>query len=722
MSLFKKILFSSIAGLVTLGAVNLFWSMQTLRENGRKEMNIIKTVLLKEKTEKTKNLVEVAYKIVESTYNRSDLPEADRKQLAINTIKAIRYNTDNYFWINDSRPFMVMHPIKPELDGTDLSDLKDLKGQKLFVGFADIGRNKGEGTIEYLWPKPGHEEPVEKLSYIKIFRPWDWIIGTGIYIDDINEAIQQKDKEITSHISNERTNLLMITATLLFLTIICVFFISKRLTRHIVSTSRMIKEMAEGEGDLTKRLSIESNDEIGEMARWFDAFVIKLHDIVRNIAEYFETVSASSNQLLIISEKMDSGVRDLGNKSALVAKAADQMSMRMNSVAAATEQASSNVKAVVSTMENLNQAVIDIGKNSEKARGVTTRAVNEARNASIKVDSLGKAAAQIDKVTQAITDISDQTNLLALNATIEAARAGEAGKGFAVVANEIKELARQTTVATQNIKQEIQSVQTQVDETVSDISQIAEVIGEVDQLVSTITSEVEEQSTSTIEIVENLRQATTGISEVSKTVAQSSAFSDQIAQEVEELDKITQTIAGSSSNVHINAGDLNRLAADLKVMIGEFKVEHSTESKSIISEAPDLIAWDSSIQFGIDDIDEQHHQLVNLINTLHKAMRRRAGKTVLQELLKELTGYTIKHFELEEQFMAKARYSKLGEHKKIHQKLVSKVVDFQKQFEAGNATVSMDLMNFLSDWLINHIKGTDRLYVPDLKASSSTRH
>ena len=721
MSLFKKILLSSIIGLVALGTITLFWSVHTLKKNGRNELNTIRTVLLKEKTDKTKNLVEVAYKIVESTYNRSDLPEAERRQLAIDTIKAMRYDTDNYLWINDSRPYMVMHPFKPALDGTDLSGFADPKGKKLFVEFADVCRTKGEGTVEYLWPKPGLEEPVEKLSYVKIFKPWDWIIGTGIYIDDVNLAIQQKDAEIQNLISDQRTNLLLITGSLLILTSIGVFFVSKRITRPLALTSKMIKEIAQGEGDLTKRLAITSRDEIGEMAGWFDTFIIKLHDIVRNISEYFETVSASSTQLLVISEKMDDGVRDLGSKSASVAQAADDMSLRMNSVAAATEQASANVKTVASTMEHLNRTIADIGKNSEKARGVTTRAVNEARQASSKVDSLGKAAAEIDKVTQAITDISDQTNLLALNATIEAARAGEAGKGFAVVANEIKELARQTSAATKNIKQEIEGVQSQIGETVREISRIADVIGEVDQIVSAITSEVEGQTAATVEIVENLRQATIGIEDVSNAVAQSSVFSGEIAQDIAELNKIAENIAGSSANVHNNAGDLNHLATDLKVMIGEFKVEPSTVSKAIRSDASVLITWDSSIQFGLDSIDRQHRHLVELINRLHQAMRSRAGRTVLQSLLQELAGYTVEHFQLEEKMMAKAGYAGLNEHKQIHQKLVKKVTDFQKQFETGNATVTIDLMNFLRDWLIDHIKGTDRLYVSSLKVADGKR-
>ena len=515
-----------------------------------------------------------------------------------------------------------------------------------------------------------------------------------------------------------RSNLFMLVGTLVAIAvgILCALACALVVVRPVQRTADMLKDIAQGEGDLTQRLAVDSKDEIGQMAGWFNAFISKLHDIVSNISEYFETVSASANQLLIISRQMDDGVRDMGDKSAAVARAADEMSQNMNSVAAASEQASTNVGLVASAMDNMNQTVSDIGKSSEKARTVTCRAVAEARQASSKVDTLGHAAAQIGKVTQVITDISDQTNLLALNATIEAARAGEAGKGFAVVANEIKDLARQTAEATKDIKLEIEGIQSSTAETVSDISRVADVIGEVDDIVSTIASAVEAQTTAAAEIVENVTQASSGIMDVNRNVAQSSAFSREIASDIAKVNRIAGILADNSSTVNTNAGDLTRLAEDLKVMIGEFKVERSDSAGEAISaDISDLVVWDASIQFGIDTIDRQHHRLVDLVNNLHGAMRKRAGKKVMGPILEALAEYTVRHFKEEEQLMAKAGFAELAGHKRLHEKLVGQVMDFKNQFESGSATVTMDVMNFLSDWLVNHIKGVDRQYVPALK-------
>ncbi len=521
------------------------------------------------------------------------------------------------------------------------------------------------------------------------------------------------DRQITS------SNIMMLAGTLatIVVGILCAIASAIIVVRPVRRTNAMIKDIAQGEGDLTQRLSVESRDEIGQMAGWFNTFISKLHDIVRNISDYFETVSASASQLLVISRQMDDGVRDMGAKSATVARAADEMSQNMNSVAAACEQASTSVELVASAMDGMNQTVAEIGKSSDKARTVTSRAVDETRQASSKVDSLGQAAAEITKVTQVITDISDQTNLLALNATIEAARAGDAGKGFAVVANEIKELARQTAEATKGIKLEIEGIQSSTAETVSDISRIADVIGEVDDIVSSIAAAVEEQTTATAEIAENVVQASAGITEVNQNVAQSSAFSGEIASDIAEVNRIADTLADSSAHVSTNAGDLTGLADDLKAMIGEFKVDRSDAAESTTkTEGADLITWDRGFQFGLEAIDQQHRHLVDLVNQLHGAMRRRAGKTVLATTLEELAHYTVQHFETEEQLMEASGYADLDGHRNLHAKLVDQVLDFQKRFDSGDATVSMDLMTFLRDWLLDHIDKVDRKYVPVLQA------
>ena len=530
------------------------------------------------------------------------------------------------------------------------------------------------------------------------------------------------DQKAKAESQMSRSNILMLAGTLVAVAVGIFFAVASAfmVVRPVRRTADMLENIARGDGDLTRRLTIESEDEIGQMAGWFNTFISKLHDIVRNISQSFETVSASSDQLQVISGRMDAGVREMGEKSAAVANAAEEMSQHMHSIAAVSEKASGNVELVASAMEHMRQTVTDVGKSSDQAGAVTRRAVDEARLASSKVDSLGSAAAEIGKVTQLITDISDQTNLLALNATIEAARAGEAGKGFAVVANEIKELAKQTAEATQGIKRQIEGIQASTAETVSDISRIADVIGEVDEMVSSIGSAVELQVAAAADISENAGQAANGMAEVNENVTRTSAFAGEIASDIAEVSRIAGTIADSSAQVSTNAGDLALLAKDLIVVIGEFKVDRTVgDERGVSSDEADLIVWDKSIQFDIEAIDRQHHRLVDLINQLHNAMRRRAGQRIMASILAELADYTKRHFKDEEGLMKKHGYDDLDAHRQLHKKLVDQVIEFKRRFEAGDATVSMELMTFLKNWLLNHIDNVDRRYVPVMKGSQT---
>jgi methyl-accepting chemotaxis protein len=418
MNISKKIIIVSLSGIILLGIVALLLSVNSLQKRGAAETVFARSMMMAEKKGKLqdlikstyaviqahydyahdpekvaatyrqqlKSIVDVAFKTVEQVHSRNDLNEAEKMRLAAELVGAMRYNETDYLWINDMGPTMIMHPIKPALNGKDLSDFKDPDGKKLFVAFVDVCRQNGEGTVDYLWPKPGHDAPVAKLSYVKLFKPWNWVIGTGvyleaaeqrfmedakqaiaqlrygpkgqdyfwindmgptmvmhpikpelngkdlsgskdpngkklfvefvnacrdkgegfvdymwplpghddpvpklsyvklfepwgwvvgtgIYLDDVDQAVKTKEAEIKAAISSQRNGLILIIVVLLALTAAGIAIISKRIIRPIVNTSAMLKDIAQGEGDLTRRLVVESNDEVGEMAKWFNVFI-----------------------------------------------------------------------------------------------------------------------------------------------------------------------------------------------------------------------------------------------------------------------------------------------------------------------------------------------------------------------------------------------------------------------------------------------------------------
>jgi methyl-accepting chemotaxis protein len=397
------------------------------------------------------------------------------------------------------------------------------------------------------------------------------------YIDQLIEInlslADDAHKEASDTHRKTISTLLRRTGAGFLLGIFLAWFISRGITKPISGAVAGLKDIAEGEGDLTTRLDVKSKDEVGELAHWFNLFIEKLQSIIVDISKKAGTLNSSALDLMGLSDQLKSGSGDVSAKSTTAATASEEMSTNMTSVASSVEQASTNINMVATSIEEMTATVGEIAQNSEKARSITDEAVTQAKNASDEVTGLGTAALEINKVTETITEISEQTNLLALNATIEAARAGEAGKGFAVVANEIKELARQTADATLEIKEKIKGVQNSTDGTVTKIQQVSNIINDVNDIVTTIATAVEEQSVTTKEIAGNVSQASMGLQEVNENVAQSSGVSEEIARDISEVNHASIEMSNSSSQVNLNVQGLTKLADQLKDMVGKFRVE-----------------------------------------------------------------------------------------------------------------------------------------------------
>lgn len=343
------------------------------------------------------------------------------------------------------------------------------------------------------------------------------------------------------------------------------------ITGPIRDVTAGLRDVAEGEGDLTKRLNITYKNEVGELASWFNVFIDKMDLVIKEIAGNGGKLGNSAHQLLAISATMSAGAENVAARSTTVADAANRMSNSMSTVAEASSEASENINLVAAAADEMTASVSQIAVNSENARNITEMAVTKTASASERVNHLGSAATAISKVTEIITEISAQTNLLALNATIEAARAGEAGKGFAVVANEIKALASQTTQATQDIKSKIGDIQDSTQLTIKEISEIAEVIHKVNSTVALIFTAVQEQSATAKEIAANIAQASVGIQGVNENVGQSSMAATDIAHEINQVSDDAAQMLGSCARVKDSSDSLNALAEGLNRTVGRFK-------------------------------------------------------------------------------------------------------------------------------------------------------
>lgn len=467
----------------------------------------------------------------------------------VDLISGRKIGETGYGFMTDKTGLLVAHPNPDNILKLNLAELDGMKDfMKLMLGGKD-------GVAEYTF------KGVDKVAGYAPLSQAEWYIG----------ATQNADEFLAS--SKTIRNLIgLITIVAVIVTAILVSFAANAIVKPLNSAVAGLKDIAEGEGDLTMRLQVTSKDEIGDMAHWFNTFIEKLQGIIKQIAENSTSVGSSSEQLSSISEELLTGAEDTSQRSTNVATSSEEMSANLNNVAAAMEESSTNANMVATAAEEMSSTINEIAENAEKARGVSSDAVAQANKASDSMEQLSDAANKIGKVTETITEISEQTNLLALNATIEAARAGEAGKGFAVVANEIKELAKQTAEATLDIKNLIDDVQNSSNSTSEGIIQISDVITGVNDIVSTIASAVEEQTAATQEIANNIAQASQGIQEVNENVNQSSDVSTGISKDIAEVSLAAQSITSSSNDVKQSAQDLLARSQELNAIVGSFKV------------------------------------------------------------------------------------------------------------------------------------------------------
>ena len=495
----------AIISVLCLIAVSIFDSFQ-LREK-----------LYEEKQTKTRHIVEAVYGTLEHFQAQEAAGKLSREEAqtaALALIKQLRYEGKEYFWLNDMRPYMVMHPYKPELDGKDLSQVKDPAGKRLFVEFVDKVRKDGAGFVNYLWPKPGLDKPVRKVSYVKGFAPWEWLIGSGIYLDDVEAAYWR-------HWQHSLVNLSIIIALLAMVSTV----LAKSITGPIQKTGVVLEHMAMGDAELSEGLDSLGRSEISDLARHFNHFVDKMQMLVTELMKTSESLLYSTNQVSSIAHRTNQAADQQLAKSTQVASAMHDLLGTANDVSSNTVLAAKAAEQADLLARESKQVIVD------NIASITNLHDNIQSTSNV-IKQLQSGSEAIGGIVETIQGISAQTNLLALNAAIEAARAGDQGRGFAVVADEVRELAKRTQDATLEIEK---------------------MIGELQQSAGAAVNTVENGRQEAASSVEQAQQTGKVLEQIVTAISQITQMNNQIAIASEQQSAVI-------GDINQNAGIISEIA------------------------------------------------------------------------------------------------------------------------------------------------------------------
>jgi methyl-accepting chemotaxis protein len=509
----------------TLGALALLFTVLLI--NGKSQM-------MEDRQAKVRNLVEVAHATLahyEQQAREGQMSVEEAKKSAAAAVRTMRYDQIEYFWINDLNDTMVMHPIKPELEGKKLDQIKDKNGKFLFVEFNRVVKAQGAGFVDYLWPKPGAEEGVPKISFVKGFAPWGWVIGSGIYVDDIDAKFRA-----------DAIKLLLWGLAIGAFIAITSFLVSSNIIRTLggepAVASAITRRIAGG--DLATPIDCDPNDQ---------------DSLLANIR--IMQVACSADQLLVASEQVAERARQQSDAASSMAASVEQMAVSID-----------QVKENAAEAHNISEAS---GALSDDGATVIHNAASEMRKISEAVQSsseiiedLGRQSDHITSIVNTIKDIADQTNLLALNAAIEAARAGEQGRGFAVVADEVRKLAERTAQSTTEIAGMVSSIQNGTRDAVSSMQTGVAQVGNGVELAN-------QAGDSINRIRDGAMRVTSVVNDISGSIVEQSIASNDIAQKLELIAQMSEESAAAVRHTADAARHLQTLSSALHQTVSKFR-------------------------------------------------------------------------------------------------------------------------------------------------------
>ena len=481
-------------------------------------------LIMAERQAAVRQTVELAHGVIAHAHDQvkqGKLTDEQAQVQAKAALRALRYSGNEYFWVNDMHPRMVMHPIKPELEGKDLSGTKDPSGKALFIEFVKTVQAHGEGFVYYGWPKPGSTEPVDKLSFVKGFGPWGWVVGSGVYIDNVNAVV------VGSAVIMAGGSALL-GAVLLGIGLVIARHIVREIGGEPAYATEVTRRIAAG--DLSVDIQLQPGDQ--------SSLLQAISHMREGVADIVSRVRLCSESVATASTEIAHGNLDL--------------SQRTENQASALQQTAASMEELSSTVQNNADGARTANQLAQEAATVAVAGGEIVGNVVSTMRGIHDSSRKIADIIGVIDGIAFQTNILALNAAVEAARAGEQGRGFAVVASEVRSLAGRSAEAAKEIKSLI----------TDSVERVAQGSALVDQAGSTMT-----------EVVQSIQRVTNIMSEISSASAEQSRGVSQIGQAVNQMDQATQQNAALVEESAAAAESLKLQSQQLVETVAVFRLK-----------------------------------------------------------------------------------------------------------------------------------------------------
>ena len=551
LKLLHKLLLLTLLPLITILILLTSFSYKLDMEVHKRSIAEFRSSLLSERKVQLKEITEVALAVIayQNTLTDGNINAA---------LRDLKFGKAGYFYIYDTAGVNLFHAVKPELEGKSLIDLKDSKGDKIIVGLLNTAQT-GDGFLSFYFQKPGEPMQIEKLGYATMVPNTNWMLGTGAYLDDIEKVVDNYILVAQQQLNQKLWSLLLISLALIVVTIFIIFIVAAKMVSPIKRMADSLNDIAQGEGDLTQRLDIHSNDEVAQLGKSFNLFVDKLQHIIGDISTATISINQAGRDMDQQSRRIAEQLQHHNNETEQVVSAVTEMSSTANEVASNTNQVAEATLAVTKDVIHAQECV-------ELSMTEVSALVEEINGAVSSMGALSEQSQKINNVLSVIGAIADQTNLLALNAAIEAARAGEQGRGFAVVADEVRSLASRTQTSTLEINEMLGELHRLVELSVNAMS-----LSQERSLRSVDSSQAISES------LHSVTSSITSINDMSTQIAtaatEQSSVTEEITRNVYEIQNIVNSLTTGSSEAEKTARGVLIEGNKLNQLVGQFKIK-----------------------------------------------------------------------------------------------------------------------------------------------------